>query len=165
MNNRLKHLGAFYTPSHLADFLTERVLALWLKDQANLTSPPKIIDPACGDGIFLKAALKALKSQYSNFSTTDLTSSIYGGDCDANALAKIKDKFNLTLQNSLLVDFTPPSYEIVIGNPPFGLSRNQRILPDEIRLLRARYQERISGKLNSFLLFMALAEKITAKGE
>ena len=46
--------GVFYTPSDVADYITrEAISALGPR-----TVPPRILDPACGSGVFLKAALE-----------------------------------------------------------------------------------------------------------
>ena len=47
--------GIFYTPPHLVDFILDRVLP-WSCDTWNL----KILDPACGSGIFLVKAFQRL---------------------------------------------------------------------------------------------------------
>lgn len=48
-------LGAYYTPPWLADYVVETVRG-WLPPNAH----PRMIDPACGAGTFLVAALRAL---------------------------------------------------------------------------------------------------------
>lgn len=47
--------GIFYTPQHLVDFILDRVLP-WDGDQWNL----KILDPACGSGVFLVKVFQRL---------------------------------------------------------------------------------------------------------
>ena len=47
--------GIFYTPSHLVDFIFDRVLP-WTSQEWDL----KILDPACGSGIFLVKAFQRL---------------------------------------------------------------------------------------------------------
>lgn len=47
--------GIYYTPPHLVDFILDRVLP-WSGDNWNL----KILDPACGSGIFLVKAFQRL---------------------------------------------------------------------------------------------------------
>jgi len=50
-----KGLGIHYTPSHLVDLMLDRVLP-WFSEEWNL----KILDPACGSGIFLVKAYQRL---------------------------------------------------------------------------------------------------------
>lgn len=47
--------GAFYTPPVLAEFVLSRVL-----DQSTLEKEPRVLDPACGSGIFLVEAFRRI---------------------------------------------------------------------------------------------------------
>jgi len=47
--------GSFYTPAALVDFVLARTL-----DESTLASRPRIVDPACGSGIFLVEAFQRL---------------------------------------------------------------------------------------------------------
>ncbi|HWQ15508.1 MAG TPA: N-6 DNA methylase [Roseiflexaceae bacterium] len=54
---QLRHgLGAYYTPPWLAEYVVETLWG-WLPDG---TAAPRAIDPACGSGVFLLAALRQL---------------------------------------------------------------------------------------------------------
>lgn len=55
VSERASGEGIFYTPQHLVDFILDRVLP-WDEDQWNL----KILDPACGSGVFLVKAFQRL---------------------------------------------------------------------------------------------------------
>lgn len=55
VSERASGEGIFYTPQHLVDFILDRVLP-WDGDQWNL----KILDPACGSGVFLVKAFQRL---------------------------------------------------------------------------------------------------------
>lgn len=55
VSERASGEGIFYTPQHLVDFILDRVLP-WNGDQWNL----KILDPACGSGVFLVKAFQRL---------------------------------------------------------------------------------------------------------
>ncbi len=54
-------LGEFYTPPPLARFLYSRATALW-QERTNCEEPPSALDPTCGAGVFLTAALRALRT-------------------------------------------------------------------------------------------------------
>lgn len=106
-----KQLGQFWTPPVIADFMFELVGfdPLW-----------KVIDPACGEGIFLlKAAERGCGA-------------IVGVDIDPNAIERAKSllgkhlsKVRLYCQDGLepINDenaFWRGDYDLVIGNPPFA---------------------------------------------
>jgi len=106
-----KRLGQFWTPPAIADFMFELVGfdPLW-----------KVIDPACGEGIFL---LKAVERG---------CGAISGVDIDPNAIERAKallgkhlSKVRLYCQDGLepIKDenaFWRGDYDLVIGNPPFA---------------------------------------------
>lgn len=54
-----KDKGAFYTPSPVADELVASALSLVTRRPGK---PPRILDPACGTGVFLVAAFRRLAS-------------------------------------------------------------------------------------------------------
>ncbi len=84
--------GAAYTPSHLANLLVDEIMPVEnTKDLGRF----KIIDPACGSGIFLVIAFKRLiqwwraRNQYKNPSLSELkqilNNSIFGVDINETA--------------------------------------------------------------------------------
>ena len=74
--------GVFYTPSDVAEYITrESVGAL-----GQGIEPPSILDPACGSGVFLKAALDLVVARNPNQDRFDFVErSLYG--IDINPLA------------------------------------------------------------------------------
>ncbi|MFH1739204.1 MAG: N-6 DNA methylase, partial [bacterium] len=61
VTNRSGDVGVYYTPPHLVDFLLDRVLP-WKKKKWDL----KILDPACGSGVFLVKAYQRLVHRWKN---------------------------------------------------------------------------------------------------
>lgn len=49
---------------------------------------------------------------------------------------------------------TPESVDYIIGNPPFGLSRDGRLPDSQIDLLKARYPEQLTGNVSTYLPFL-----------
>lgn len=106
-----KSLGQFWTPPVIADFMLELVGfdPLW-----------KVMDPACGEGIFL---LKAVERG---------CGAVAGVDIDPNAIERAKvllkahlSKGRLYCQDGLEAindsnAFWRGDYDLVIGNPPFA---------------------------------------------
>jgi adenine-specific DNA-methyltransferase len=109
MNAELqKNLGAFYTDYRIANYLTS-----W----AIRGDFDKVLDPACGDGVFLGAAISNVKAQNGN-------KQVYGIDINQEAIESIKGV--RSNHYALLVDdffnVSPshlPRFDAVVGNPPF----------------------------------------------
>lgn len=121
--SKQKALGQFFTPEYIVEFIYDMILKMRPK---NAPTPPRIIDPACGEGIFLKYAIE------NNISRPDL---IFGIDKDEEVAEQweklgIKDKLNnnLYIQDGLYDTFdcrvstkhNNRKFDIVVGNPPYG---------------------------------------------
>jgi hypothetical protein len=52
----------------------------------------------------------------------------------------------------------------IIGNPPYGLSRDSRIDAAELKALKRRYVNWVSGKVNTYMLFMAKGAELLSDG-
>lgn len=75
--------GVFYTPADVAEYMTSACL-----DAMNATrTPPSIFDPACGTGVFLRAALRELRKRHPSRNVPLLASDcLFGVDIDRHAL-------------------------------------------------------------------------------
>lgn len=74
--------GVFYTPADVADYMAGLVLP-----GARRVRPPTLLDPACGTGVFLRAALKRLAAMFPGSAKADLaTATLHGVDVDPTAL-------------------------------------------------------------------------------
>ncbi len=103
-----KEKGTYYTPYHLVSMLMDEVLP-W----EGLYEPKKVLDPACGSGIFLVEAYRRLVARwiYTNCLSTVqpndleeiLKSCIYGIDCNKEAIRIAS--FSLSL---VMCDFLEP---------------------------------------------------------
>ena len=106
-----RQLGQYWTPEVLVDFML---------DIAQFQPDWKVIDPACGEGVFLKRALERGAQQ------------VVGIDIDPETLERARenlapygDRVRLYLQDGLLPIEDPDpywqsDYDLVIGNPPFA---------------------------------------------
>lgn len=148
IKKRKQDLGIFYTPQEVVDFIFD-ILNTWKekddKETGRWTSRkhfPSIIDPAVGEGIFLKAACET------GFTKPEW---IFGLDIDENAVKKWQEinlleefggknkdlKAHFFHQNGLLPieweqhkgkyryklkqkDVTNQQFDAVVGNPPYG---------------------------------------------
>jgi adenine-specific DNA methylase len=117
-----KARGAFFTPQDIADFLAE-----WAVDG---DPAARVLDPSCGDGVFLRAAARELVKAGAPQSV--LSECIYGVDVHQPSLADAKELLSGEGLDARLItdDFfnlpTPaqsgcpvPEMDAVIGNPPF----------------------------------------------
>jgi adenine-specific DNA-methyltransferase len=117
-----KQRGAFFTPAAIADFLAE-----WAVDE---DPHARILDPSCGDGIFLRAAARELAR--AKTPQPALAEQIFGVDLHRPSLRQAKkllqaegldarliedDFFNLSTPAQLGCQL--PEMDAVIGNPPF----------------------------------------------
>jgi len=113
-HNQKRHLSQFFTPSAVVEFMFDLVDfdPLW-----------KVMDPACGDGAFLKEALRRGAA------------AVAGVDIDSEAieaaeenLREFEGRFRLFCQDGLAdikceSGFWKEHYDLVIGNPPFASSK------------------------------------------
>lgn len=145
-----KATGTYYTPNRLVAELLDQYLSL------KPETPQAILDPCCGTGNFLLALLQA------GF-TPDM---LYAQDNDelSIAIARINLILNsepayldviqkqLTCQDTLLTPSMKETYDLVIGNPPWGC----RFERDTAEMLKKRYTT--SGTtIESFRLFAEYA--------
>ncbi len=212
--------GVVYTPPELARLIVNLGL------DALGYQPRTILDPACGSGIFLTEAFKAITERFAEAddNSQQTLKGLYGVDIDGVALKSAKaallleyfvlnvtdeahlssieidqqalDKVqailsilgsNLISDNFLLPSQTEspllnqglrsadsadlpnhPSYnefaDLIIGNPPYGLSRDEKILPIEKRQLEIGYKDWLSGKIDKYQLFMAQSFRLLRPG-
>ena len=98
--------GAFYTPKDIASFILK-----WAFDSNKIID---ILEPSCGDGIFLKE-IKNSKYSYSSITAIELD------PIEANKSKKL----NLKKSNVINTDFhnfcinTENRFDLIIGNPPY----------------------------------------------
>ncbi|MBX7137772.1 MAG: N-6 DNA methylase [Oligoflexia bacterium] len=204
--------GVFYTPIRLAAAIARDAIKA-----ARIHRAPeaalRILDPACGAGVFLLEAYKqAIIDAGGTLQTSRaqrvqiLTSSIFGVDRDRDSVEMTKLALllyifkeeqlaffgeidselpdlssNIKQGNSLISEsqldlmgeqeeafefepfewavhfpqvFAAGGFDVIIGNPPYGLSRDNQIgSAENVRLKQIFVGER-SGKLNKYLAFM-----------
>jgi len=142
--------GIVYTPQWIVELILDNL------DYKNNIYQKKIIDPACGDGAFLREVLVRLiedakKSKIGNQTIKEkIENNIFGFDIDENAIKKcilildgiaqrynFKDiKWNILKTDSLDKSFVSKffnSFDFVVGNPPYiriqhlGSKRREKI--------------------------------------
>ncbi|MGA4332314.1 N-6 DNA methylase [Ralstonia nicotianae] len=105
--------GGYYTPEYLATYI-----AKWIAN----SSPKNVLEPSCGDGIFIKAFHNIGKHESIHF---------HGFELFESEAKKSKSRASkLGMQNTIkCADFLEhaisvmksgkPTYDAVVGNPPF----------------------------------------------
>jgi len=98
-----KILGQFYTPKALANFIVKSCAKL--VHERNL-----LIDPACGDGVFLEVGISAGFKE------------VIGIDIDSTIIKHTKSalKDKIVVANGLEITGYEEKCDAVVGNPPFS---------------------------------------------
>jgi len=111
---RRRRLGQFFTPDAVADFAV-RVLEPHIALGAEGDSPRvrssngvRIVDPAAGDGVFLRAARRLLGDRVADSVGLDIDRA--AADCGADA--------GVRLGHGLLEDLGV--FDVALGNPPYA---------------------------------------------
>jgi hypothetical protein len=101
-----RNRGVHYTPVSLAEYLTARVLDQLLAS-SDVRTPLQILDPSCGGGTFLLAALRYLLQRHGNSSPQKildlLGAYLFGCDIDPQAVVASRRALLLAVWDSLLV--------------------------------------------------------------
>ncbi|HIE02559.1 MAG TPA: SAM-dependent DNA methyltransferase [Thiotrichaceae bacterium] len=100
-------LGEYYTP----DWLCERIMA-----SLPVTKESKILDPACGSGSFLRAAVAKLKMDFPKLSATQLTSQIIGIDIHPLSVQIAKTTLLLALSDKIRHAKKPVTLQVYLAN-------------------------------------------------
>jgi methylase of polypeptide subunit release factors len=170
-----KSFGSIYTPQFIAKFF-----AKYLREQLTPGAfrRMKILDPACGSGIFLRTLLELQNnSTYDGASSLEISGTfenVKGIDIDVNAAQATK--LSLSLLYLVLMDGELPqnldiisedalnyvinhnelngTFDTVVANPPFISSENQN---EETRKIVSSFLgELYHGKVDTFLPFIKL---------
>ncbi len=203
-----KASGVYYTPPALVTLILNEKLPV---NTGETQYKFKILDPACGSGIFLVESFKRLVKRYENAQNIEklsdfetlkslLTDNIYGIECDSNAIKVAafslylglvdcldpktlwqgkdlpylindpEDKTLLNKQGHNLykrdaieqnVEIECNSFDLVVGNPPFGTETKDRKLPASIR----NYCDKNGFAKEMVLPFLHKAVQLAPKGE
>jgi type I restriction-modification system DNA methylase subunit len=100
-------LGEYYTP----DWLCERVVA-----EFDFKSTDKILDPACGSGSFLRAAIHRLKELNPKITAEELNNAIYGIDIHPLSVQIAKTTMLVSLGKEVIKAKQPIHFNIILAN-------------------------------------------------
>ena len=126
MENQDKLRGGYYTSPELAS---------WLCEWAIRKTTDRILEPSCGDGVFLSAAIDRLKS-LGELSHTSIANGLRGIEVEPGEAEKANRRLRAKLgdvgdSSILSLDFFywwqeegDRKFDVVVGNPPFIRYRN-----------------------------------------
>jgi tRNA1(Val) A37 N6-methylase TrmN6 len=144
--------GVYYTPPEIAAWIVAETYGPLLEDWNGVGSAPRLLDPACGGGVFLLAARERLEKRRSELGLRNepqaaaVRSAIHGRDIDTGAIANLRTKWpelpaaNLRCADTLRSE-EREQYDAIVGNPPYVSIRElARGTPsDYVKRLRDRY--------------------------
>jgi SAM-dependent methyltransferase len=110
--------GAWYTPDHLVAVVVDAVA-----DSLRSSAPRRqlrLVDPACGDGRFLVAAVERLRGEDVELEVVGVDIDPEAADATRQALAAMGADHRVVCADALTVDWSALGrFDVVIGNPPF----------------------------------------------
>ena len=168
--------GTVFTPDWVANQLAEEVISPARKDA-------RVVDPACGCGALLAAALQRLhKLNEGEKSAADIIANqLFGCDIDPHGIRRVKLLLSLTAvelgsdepkyefgknlvarDSLLLAEWKGATFDVVIGNPPYVRYHQ---LDEEHRALYSQHWSVLSlGNFNLYFAFFELADALCAPG-
>lgn len=151
--------GAYYTPLFLVDYIQQQTVTKYFQDNSTEYNC-KVLDPACGSGIFLVESLRQIITQYQklnpDFHTNEsyenyknilkqlLQDNIFGIDKDENAISVAIFSLYITLLDYL----TPRS---IVGFK-FPVLINSNFFADDFFNKNGDYNNALSSKQFQFIL-------------
>jgi methylase of polypeptide subunit release factors len=183
--------GIFYTPANLSKYTVGKCFRYWQQLRPHSQPHLTILDPACGGGAFLIEAAEYMSSERLG---SNLSISLCGIDKDQNAVAAAEDAlafytpdFSVRISpgNSLIsktpdtnIDSLAPvdwsqnfpeamsqgGFDLIIANPPYGISRGDKFHPLEKKIIEERYDWIRKGKVNKYIAFTGLAYELLKPG-
>ena len=142
--------GGFYTPNPIAKFM----LRWGINGNKNLD----ILEPSCGDGVFLEE-IKKLNTTYNSITAIELD------EQEAQKTQKI-DLDNTTIINDDFHTFcnnTPKRFDLVIGNPPYiryqFFDRQQQVAAEDIFIKAGLTYSKLTNAWVSFVVGASLLLK------
>ncbi|MFX1248531.1 MAG: class I SAM-dependent DNA methyltransferase, partial [Promethearchaeota archaeon] len=159
-SSKRKILGQYYTPDYIVEFMVYHTIAyLHKKTNYNNANLLKVLDPACGAGIFLVQALKFFLSHYSASKSNSLSEEVrksiiadqlYGIDIDDYQIAKTLKSLNCLNFNANFKVFNA-----LLPPPSFNHSIDSKML----KKLRLHYKE-IYKSTNDISSFKEVQKRI-----
>ena len=139
--------GGFYTPEPIAQFI--------LRWGINGNPRSEILEPSCGDGVFLEQ-LKVLKLSYKSVTAIEIdsTEASKAGKIPLKRLQIINDDFHSYCNNTL------KRFDLIVGNPPYiryqFFNRKQQVAAEDIFIKAGLVYSRLTNAWVSFVVGSSL---------
>ena len=161
-----KLLGQVYTPP----FIVDKIL-----DEAGLNAShflgKTILDPACGDGRFLREVVRRIVHYSPGGTLAENLQQVQGWDIDSQALALCRGVLDEEIGPSgLRIDWdlrqldalhqfdSAQRFDFIVGNPPY--IRIQHLPESQRQYLQEHYLFCRSGSTDTFVAFFELADRL-----
>jgi len=174
--------GVYYTP----DAVVKYIVGETLKAELWQTGPPRVLDPACGDGAFLSevavrlvvdAGLPALQRCLLGIDRDPIAvaaarnrvaASVLGPNASKGQIATLAKRLsdNFVVADALLDPLParwPSEFDAVVGNPPYVNIR--RLAKDKAQVIRYRKRFRCAKRgFDLYVLFLERALELLRPG-
>lgn len=164
-----KNQGSYYTPTTIVNQLVNQSLK-----GMDRKSSIRVLDPCCGSGTFLIRAFIQLRNELEEkglsrkeTETLLLLHSLHGYDIDPIAVSLTKINLlllaeevsldnlpNMKLKNPLLHTMKTDSFDVILGNPPWG---SKDFSEEQKRFFKSTYCTASSSSIETFKLFVEYA--------
>ena len=184
--------GSIYTPPWLARILVHKALAPRFERRSlQQLARLRILDPACGSGIILLAAVELLNARLTTLGKRGALAALapqmlFGIDKNPAAAEATRtllaqalgahDKATKRLLaaqirtgDTILDDPSKhfelqTAFDVILGNPPYGLARGAQLTPRENSALKQIFHRSRNGRINKYLAFMARGFELLRPG-
>lgn len=149
-----KELGAFDTPIHIVRLM---INLCGITDWSHV----KVLEPACGYAPF-SYVISRLKGSWENITGVEINPRI------VRELKRVYPEYDVRLSDYLLMDFGDETFDVIIGNPPYGIIGDKshyaiHVLRDRKTLYKKLYKT-WRGKYNIYGLFIEKSINLLRNG-
>ncbi|NIJ54017.1 HsdM family class I SAM-dependent methyltransferase [Dyadobacter arcticus] len=159
-----KLFGRVYTPDYIVTKILDDI------EFSGLVPEKTIVDPACGDGQFLKQIVERILANTRPSRLKEALENVYGWDIDKEAVQKcrillnrlikqydVHVEWNISVGNSL-DHLLHHRFDYVVGNPPY--IRIQNLAPEVRQFLKINYDFCVKGSTDIYIAFFELASRL-----
>jgi len=174
-----KGAGRWYTPANVAEAMVDWALEAHLAARSDsapetLLRNARVVDPACGCGIFLLAAFRCLTARLPDADPGQIVARLHGYDTDPLAVELAQRRLGWAAQVAVgegsaqvvigdaLTDLGDKRFDLVVTNPPY-LSTKRGFAAEGREALQAGFKTAV-GQFDAYALFIELGLRQLADG-